>query len=334
MTPPGRPTAVGAGRLRGAGRVRRARSAPMMKRDDDRPGPAPRSRAGRRSVHSRSYRPNAAEGDTSSVTGHDPQHRPGEQLVVAGRDAFSNRSWKREEVRECDQDPVDEQLGQRMAVDREGRGTKPPAHVGAILVAPPASAGRSPGRAGDPGSKPRHLSPGARRACGRAPPGRGGPAARGRPRRGCRARSPRLASSRRRRPSAISACVDRAEAALERRPDRRAQGDRLAVHRPAGADHEVGVGDQRLGVDRLLGDDEAARPRAARPAARRSAGSTTACVAPQPLEHPGEQVVLEAVVERDRRRRAHDDDRLRRGRARARRAPRRSARSRPGSTPP
>ena len=39
------------------------------------------------------------------------------------------------------------------------------------------------------------------------------------------------------------------------------------------------------------------------------------------LEHAGEELVLEAVVERDRRRRAHDDDRLARVEARARRAP-------------
>ena len=57
------------------------------------------------------------------------------------------------------------------------------------------------------------------------------------------------------------ALVDRAEPALERRPDRRAERDRLAVHRPAGGDHEVGEGDQRLRVDRLLGDDEAALAR-------------------------------------------------------------------------
>ena len=44
-------------------------------------------------------------------------------------------------------------------------------------------------------------------------------------------------------------------------------------------------------------------------------GSTTACVAAQALEHRAEDVVLEAVVERDRGRRAHDGDR--RGRVEA-----------------
>ena len=35
------------------------------------------------------------------------------------------------------------------------------------------------------------------------------------------------------------------------------QRDRLAVHRAARGDHEIGVGDQRLRVDRVLGHDEA-----------------------------------------------------------------------------
>ena len=52
------------------------------------------------------------------------------------------------------------------------------------------------------------------------------------------------------------ALVDRAHAALEGGPHRGAEGDGLAVHGAAGADHEVGVGDQRLGVDRALGHDE------------------------------------------------------------------------------
>ena len=52
--------------------------------------------------------------------------------------------------------------------------------------------------------------------------------------------------------------VDRAEAALERRPDGRAERDGLAVHRAAGGHDEVGEGDQRLRVDRALRDDEAA----------------------------------------------------------------------------
>src|SRR5215212_5020807 len=52
--------------------------------------------------------------------------------------------------------------------------------------------------------------------------------------------------------------VDGAEAPFEGGEDRRAERDGLAVHRAAGADDEVGVGDQRLRVDRTLGDREAA----------------------------------------------------------------------------
>src|SRR5204863_189587 len=50
--------------------------------------------------------------------------------------------------------------------------------------------------------------------------------------------------------------VDGAQAAAEQRVHRRPQRDRLAVHRPAGAHHEVGVGDQALHVDCVVGDDE------------------------------------------------------------------------------
>ena len=50
--------------------------------------------------------------------------------------------------------------------------------------------------------------------------------------------------------------VDPAHAAGEGGEDGGPEGHRLAVHRPPRADHEVGVGDQALGVDRPLGDDQ------------------------------------------------------------------------------
>ena len=53
------------------------------------------------------------------------------------------------------------------------------------------------------------------------------------------------------------ALVDGSHSALEGRVDGRAERDRLAVHRAARRDHEVGEGDQRLGVDRRLRHDEA-----------------------------------------------------------------------------
>ena len=61
----------------------------------------------------------------------------------------------------------------------------------------------------------------------------------------------------RRRPFGDQAFVDGTQASLERRVDGRAERDRLAVHGAARGDHEVGVGDQRLGVDRVGRDDEA-----------------------------------------------------------------------------
>ena len=102
------------------------------------------------------------------------------------------------------------------------------------------------------------------------------------------------------------ALVDGAHAALEGRPHRRAEGDGLAVHGAAGADDEVGVGDERLGVDRALGDDEAVELRAL----LGDAGQHDGLRAAQAREDVGEDVVLEAVVQRDHRRRAHDGQRL------------------------
>src|SRR5437588_3376538 len=67
------------------------------------------------------------------------------------------------------------------------------------------------------------------------------------------------------------ALVHGPQPSLEDREYRRPQGHRLAVHGPPRRYHQVRVGDQRLGVDGLLGDDEASGSSAARSAARRSA---------------------------------------------------------------
>ena len=109
---------------------------------------------------------------------------------------------------------------------------------------------------------------------------------------------------------ADEALVDGAEAALEGRVDGRAERDGLAVHRAAGGDDEVGVGDQGLRVDRALGDDEAAgalQLGALVGDARQDDGLGLVAQAAQDV---AEEVVLEAVVEGDRRRRADDGERL------------------------
>ena len=61
-------------------------------------------------------------------------------------------------------------------------------------------------------------------------------------------------------------------------------------------------------VDRALGDDEP--PAGELGALLGVRGSTTAGVLAQRSRTCGEEIVLEAVVERDDRRRAHDDERL------------------------
>ena len=79
-----------------------------------------------------------------------------------------------------------------------------------------------------------------------------------RPRRAARLTSSiaRGSDSGRRRPVADERLVDAAEPAAVGRVDRRAERDRLAVHRPAGRDDEVDERDEALAVDRALGDDE------------------------------------------------------------------------------
>ena len=159
-----------------------------------------------------------------------------------------------------------------------------------------------------------------------------------RPRRVARLATTTSAGSRRSLQAALGdqPLVDRAEPALERRPDRRAERDRLAVHRAAGARSR---GRRRRSATARRSRARGRRSRPPRPARR----AARACAAARPTCAPARAAarstapnsgVLEAVVERDRGRRAHDGERLRAGRGRARRAPPGRARSRRGSTPP
>ena len=131
--------------------------------------------------------------------------------------------------------------------------------------------------------------------------------------------------------------VDPAHAAGEGGEDGGAERHRLAVHRPPRADHEVGVGDQALGVDRPLGDDQVRRRRAARAASPCSSvrGMTTACASAPPARRRSSP--RRGRWGRGTRRSpaaAAPRPAPSRGRGRARRAPPGRARSRPGSTPP
>ena len=117
--------------------------------------------------------------------------------------------------------------------------------------------------------------------------------------------------------------VDAAEPARRRSCTPGAQHDRLAVHRAAGRDDEVGARDQALRVDRVLGDDHgrqaerADRSRAARrcAAARRRARRRGRRAARASAGTAGSRGGGRA---RRRRRAQHDDDAAR-GRRRARR---------------
>ena len=115
-------------------------------------------------------------------------------------------------------------------------------------------------------------------------------------------------------PRCEQALVDRPEAPLEGGVDGSAEGDGLTVHGAAGGDHEIGVGDQRLGVDGVLGDGEGgdgaqllalglrARQQHGLQAIRSLGGRA------QARQDVREEVVAEAVVEGDLRRGAHDDE--------------------------
>ena len=120
--------------------------------------------------------------------------------------------------------------------------------------------------------------------------------------------------------------VDGAEPAGEGRVDGHAERDRLAVHRPARRDDEVGERDQALRVDGVLGDDAATGARAPGSPSRCSGGAREddgvhGSSRPSRSSTSREERVPVPVVERDLGRRAHDDEHARRVDAR-RRAPR------------
>ena len=105
------------------------------------------------------------------------------------------------------------------------------------------------------------------------------------------------------------ALVDRAHPAAEDRVDGGAERDRLAVHRPARADDEVGVGDQALRVDRCARGRSATRSRASRRLAlgARDQHGDRAGLGGEPVEDRGvERVAL--VVGGSLRRRADDGE--------------------------
>ena len=109
------------------------------------------------------------------------------------------------------------------------------------------------------------------------------------------------------------ALVDRAEPPFEGGVDRDPERHGLPVHRSAGRDHEVRVGDQRLRVYRSLRHHEAGDARESRALGvdarqhhRLRPRLRGGCA--QALEHAREEVVVEAVVERHLGRRAHDED--------------------------
>ena len=132
--------------------------------------------------------------------------------------------------------------------------------------------------------------------------------------------------------------IDAAEAPTVGRVDGNAERRRLAVHRAAGGDNEVGEGNEALRLDRAgrqdqRGQGEALDQLALRLGARED-DRVNVLVGAQPLQDFGEERVRLAVVERDVGGRADDDDDapgVDRESARARPRP---ARSRRGSTPP
>ena len=104
--------------------------------------------------------------------------------------------------------------------------------------------------------------------------------------------------------------VDGSKPALEDGVDRRAERHRFAIHRASGRDHDVGVGDQGLSVDRALGHHQAGGPEQLGPLLRRAGQHDDLGVeVAQAAQDPREQVVLEAVVQRHGRRRSHDRQR-------------------------
>ena len=115
-------------------------------------------------------------------------------------------------------------------------------------------------------------------------------------------------------PSRDQPLVDAAEPARERRVDRRAEHHRLAVHRAAGRDDQVGARHE------ALARPAAASARRRRPARARGSVAllrrarqhdvTTPSVAGERAQHAAEDVVREPVVERELRRRAQHREQL------------------------
>ena len=200
----------------------------------------------------------------------DEADRPREEIGVQLGDLAVEPELVGEVVGEGDQPRVERHLGQAVAVERRGgRRAEPPAHprdstreVVASLLAREAVR-----------QQVREHSRVAAHAVG------------------ARGRAPAASRLRTSTSSGRSSClqppvgdqplVDRAEPALERGPHGRAERDRLAVHRAARGDDDVGVRDQRLRVDGALGDDVAAGRRRAPRAARACAGARRSAPAPR-----------------------------------------------------
>ena len=129
------------------------------------------------------------------------------------------------------------------------------------------------------------------------------------------------------------ALVDGAQAALEGRPDRRAERDGLAVHRAAGADHEVG---EAISDCASIARSGTMKPPAAQLGALlgRARQHDGLHLSRRRASTSAKSVVLEAVVQRDRRAACARRRSAARRRGPARRAPPGRARSPRGSTPP
>ena len=86
--------------------------------------------------HSRWYWPNAPS--ATSVTTTTQRDRVGQEMAVAlvlEVEVTLEAEPEGEEVCERDQQPIDHQLGKRVTMDGEGRGSDPSAHAARILVA-------------------------------------------------------------------------------------------------------------------------------------------------------------------------------------------------------
>ena len=254
----------------------------------------------------------ARGGEDHDVAEHHPRPGRDQQPVVLERDAAHlalEAEPERQVVRERDQRRVDHQLRQRVAMQRKGRRAKPSAHQRIVGsgAAPSRSATSTPGRGARASPAPRsrlRSSICSGRASRRMPPGGDQRARRRRPSRPSNVVQTGVPSATASRFIVPPALITRSACAISDCASIACAG----TMKPPAASSSA-----RWDVDARQHD---------------RLGAAHA------LEHGREQLVLEAVVERDRRRRAHDDDRLARVERRARRAPPPRARSPPGSTPP